>query len=374
MTVKSYGLMMVIGFLLAVSSIRHLSRNITPDPQLITNAALYSLIGGVAGARLFFVIHHLDNFQEHPLEVFAIWQGGLELYGGIILALTIIYCYLRYHKLPIRRYFDILAIGLMLALVFGRIGCFLNGCCFGKPTELPWAVRFPYASFAYRSQVNANFPRNRPAPQLQLPAEYFSYYEKFFNIDLEFQSELNSRIISRDLRSKFKNNRVLLSRYARISTKQKGQKWLITNIEDKYTATKYEAKIEVYGKILSLKPNKDLTEQQKIEVTTGKYRCLPVHPTQLYSSASAAVLCLVLYLFWRKSQKAGKILTKHGSTFSLMFILYGFNRFFMECLRDDNPFEFDGLTISQNISIAMIILGAVLIVIFQRIKAKTPKS
>ncbi len=53
LTVKSYGLMMVIGFLAAVSLIRHLSRNITPDPQLITNAALYSLIGGVVGARLF---------------------------------------------------------------------------------------------------------------------------------------------------------------------------------------------------------------------------------------------------------------------------------------------------------------------------------
>jgi len=57
-----------------------------------------------------------------------------------------------------------------------------------------------------------------------------------------------------------------------------------------------------------------------------------------------------------------------------MFVLYGITRFFMEFLRDDNPFEFDGLTISQNISIAMIILGAVLIVIFQRIKSKTPKS
>jgi len=306
-TLKSYGLMMVIGFLAAVSLIRHLSRNITPDPQLITNAALYSLIGGVFGARVFYVLHHFGDFKNAPSSIFAIWNGGLELLGGVILAVAIILFYLIYHKLPIRRYLDILAIGLMLALVFGRIGCFLNGCCFGKPTELPWAVRFPYNSFAYRSQINPNLERGRPDPQLILPQdEYISFIDK----DGHWHPKL------------------------------------------------YEY----------------LTDQQKIEVTTGKYRCLPVHPTQLYSSAAGAVSCLILFLFWRRSKKAGKILTKPGCTFSLMFILYGFTRFFMEFLRDDNPFEFDGLTISQNISIAMIILGAVLIAVFQKIKPKSSKS
>ena len=298
--------MMVIGFLAAVYLIRHLSRDITPDPQLITNAALYSLIGGVFGARVFYVLHHLGYFKQDPVSVFAIWNGGLELLGGVILAVTIILLYLIYHKLPIRRYLDILAIGLMLALVFGRIGCFLNGCCFGKPTDLPWAVCFPYNSFAYLSQINPNLERNRPEPQLILPQdEYISFIDKDGN----------------------------------------------------WHPKQYEY----------------LTDQQKIEVTTGKYRCLPIHPTQLYSSAAAAVSCLILYLFWRRS-KNGKIRAKPGCTFSLMFIIYGITRFFMELLRDDNPFEFDGLTISQNISIAMIILGAVLIVVFQKIKPKTAKS
>jgi len=308
LTIKSYGLMMVIGFLAAVSLIRHLSRNITPDPQLITNAALYSLIGGVVGARLFYVLHHFEDFKENLDSVFAIWHGGLELLGGVILAITIIFFYLLYHKLPIRHYLDILAIALMLALAFGRIGCFLNGCCFGKPTELPWAVRFPYNSFAYNSQINGNLERNRPDPQLKLPQEeYISYIDKDGN-------------------------------------------W-------------------------HPKPYEDLTEQQKVEVTKGKYRCLPVHPTQLYSSAAGAILCLILYLFWRRSQKpGGKILIQPGCTFSFMFIIYGIFRFFIEFLRDDNPFEFDGLTISQIIGIAMIILGAVLIVIFQRIEPKTPTS
>ncbi len=312
-TLKSYGLMMVIGFLVAVSLIRRLSRNITPDPQLITNAALYSLIGGVVGARLFYVTHYFEHFKENPVSVFYIWQGGLELLGGVLLAITIIFFYLLYHKLPVRHYLDILAIGLMLALAFGRIGCLLNGCCFGKPTELPWGIRFPYNSIAYLSQINPNLERNRPAPQLKLPQEeYLSFIDKDGN-------------------------------------------W-------------------------HPKPYEELTARQKIEVTKGKYRCLPVHPTQLYTSAGAAVLCLVLYFFWRRSQNAGnsktagKIFTQPGSTFALMFVLYGLTRFLIEFLRDDNPFEFDGLTISQIIGIAMIIFGALLMAILQIMKPKTLKS
>jgi phosphatidylglycerol:prolipoprotein diacylglycerol transferase len=307
LTVKGYGLMLVIGFLLAVHVIRRLSRNITPDSQMITNVSLYSLVAGVIGARVFYVLHHFDNFAGNLKSVFAIWQGGLELLGGVIAAIAVIVLYLRYHKLPVRQYLDILAIGLMLALCFGRMGCFLNGCCFGKPCDLPWAVRFPYGSFAYTSQAEPNPSRNRTSPQLQLPDDFF-----------------NSG---------------------------------------------------------TLKPYDQLTPQQKEMVTTGTYRCLAVHPTELYSSADAAVIAGLLYLFWRRAQnaqKAGnflKSLTKPGGTSALMFILYGCVRFFEEFLRDDNPFEYGwwmiykGGTISQNLSIYMVIFGVVLMLIFQKLPA-----
>lgn len=309
LTIKSYGLMMVVGFLSAVFLIRHLARNITPNPHLITNAALYSLIAGVVGARLFYVIHYPEKFKTNLLSVFAIWEGGLELLGGVVLALVVIIVYIRYHKLPIRKYLDILAIGLMLALMFGRIGCFLNGCCFGRPTNLPWGVRFPYDSYAYHSQVSPNMERNRAEPQLKLPDEFFRY------------------------------------------VKEDGL-WYP-----------------------QLKPYEELTDGQKEMVENGPYQCLPVHPTQLYSSANGGVLCLILYLFWRRSQnamragKGEKLFIKPGCIFGLMFVLYGITRFFIEFVRDDNPFEFDSLTVSQNISIAMIVLGAVLLIIFNRKKA-----
>ena len=76
LTVKGYGLMLVIGFLLAVHVIRRLSKNITPDPQMITNASLYSLVAGVIGARVFYVLHHPENFRDDFAGVFKIWEGG----------------------------------------------------------------------------------------------------------------------------------------------------------------------------------------------------------------------------------------------------------------------------------------------------------
>ena len=305
-TLWTYGLMMVIGFLVAVFVIRRLSRDITPDPQLITNAALYSLIAGVVGARIFYVVHHFDQFRGRPFSFFAIWTGGLELLGGVILAIIVIFWFLLYHKLAVRRYLDILAVGLMAALVFGRIGCFMRGCCFGKPANVPWAVCFPYGSDAYYSQVYPNLKRDRLEPHLQLPPAFFDEFGGLKQYDL-------------------------------------------------------------------------LTEEQKEQVDNGPYRCLPVHPTQLYSSANAALCGLILYLFWKRSKKAEKsrkrkLFARPGSTFALMFILYGIARFLIEMLRDDNPFEhswwiiYKGGTVSQSLCLYLVILGVILMVVFQKMK------
>ncbi len=312
LTVKSYGLMMVVGFLAAVAIIRRLSRDITPDPQMITNASLYALVAGVVGARLFYIFHYFEHFRSQPLAVFAIWKGGLELLGGVLGAVAVIILYLIHHKLPLRQYLDILAIGLMAALMFGRIGCFLNGCCYGKPTDIPWAVRFPYNSLAYQSQTTTDPARNRYQPHLPLPADFFTTIEQ------------DGRLFQQ------------------------------------------------------LKHVEDLTPQQRQAVKTGKYRCLSVHPTELYSSANGALLCLILYLFWRRARKAQtadkrRLFVKPGCTFALMFIVYGLTRFFIEFLRDDNPFEYarwavyKGGTISQNLSIYMIVFGIALMLVFSKL-------
>ena len=304
--VRCYDVMMVVGFVVAFALVIHLSRKIALYSRMLVGASFVALLGGVFGARIFYVVHHFDRYWNDVVRVFALWDGHFELLGGGIVAVTLLFLYLLYHRLPIRHYLDILAISLMLFIVFGRVGCFLNGCCFGKPTSFPLAIRFPYDSLVYRSQVNPDFDRNRPEPRLELPGTYFS-------------------------------------------------------------------KVGEDG-LFELKRIGDLSVEQKYMVTEGEYRCLPVHPTQLYSSAAGAFLCYILYLFRRRALKAAStdppagFLTKPGQTFALMFILYGITRFLMGFLRDDSPFKFYGLTLSQNICLGMIASGLILMGLFQMMK------
>ncbi len=308
LTVKSYGVMMVCGFIAAIYIIRRLSRDMGENSEHITTAALYSLIAGVAGARVFYVIHYWQDFRSEKLiNVFAVWDGGLELLGGVILAVLVIGFYLRINKMPVRRYLDILGVGLMLALAFGRIGCLFSGCCFGKPTTCPIGIRFPYASNSYMSQVRPDPARNRANPYFELPDDFFIY------------------------------------------TPQQGR--------------------------LYLKSYDQLTPQQKFEVTNGgPFRCLPVWPTQIIESLCAFTAAALLYFHRKKGielQKRGghiPFFFRSGVTFALMFIIYGTMRFFIEFLRDDNPFGADGLTISQNLGIALVIGDILLIWLFAKMK------
>ena len=307
LTVKSYGVLMVCGFICAIYIIRRLSRGMGENAEHVTTAALYSLIAGVVGARIFYVIHYWRQFKGKGLiELFAVWKGGLELLGGVLLAILIIVLYLRAKKLPVRRYLDILGVGLMLALAFGRLGCFFNGCCFGKPANSFISVRFPYGSLAYESQVRPDPARNRQKPYIELPPDFFDYV-----------------------------------------------------MEDS---------------AFYLKPFDKLTPQQKFEVIEGPYRPLPVWPTQLFESASALVAAILLYLHRKKGialQNSGgtlPVLFRPGVTFALMFIIYGSMRFFIEFLRDDNPIQPDGLTVSQNLSIALVLANLFLIWLFAKMK------
>lgn len=305
LTVKSYGFLMVCGFILAIAIIRRLSRELGEHQEHITSAALYSLIAGVVGARIFYVIHYWRQFEGKPLsDIFAVWKGGLELLGGVILAILVIVSYIYVKKLPLRRYLDILGIGLLLALTFGRLGCLMNGCCYGRPTQSAISIRFPYGSLPYESQVRPDLLRHREKPYIQLPSDFF-----------EFTANYNY-----------------------------------------------------------LKDYNQLSPQQKFEVAKdGPFRCLPVIPTQIYESMLAFLGCILVFLHRQKGvglQRQGKdyIFFRPGITFSLMFVYYGIVRFIMEFFRDDNPIQRDGLTISQNLSIMIVIVNLGLILFFANMK------
>jgi phosphatidylglycerol:prolipoprotein diacylglycerol transferase len=142
---------------------KFLARRSGLDPEIFANAALIALLSGVIGARLSHVIENWHQYTDSSRSAWAnfreainIAEGGLTYYGGFLMAMVCCIAYGLWKRVPIRLGMDILAPCIMIGLGFGRIGCFLNGCCFGAQCNLPWAVEFPYHSYAYMEEYEKN--------------------------------------------------------------------------------------------------------------------------------------------------------------------------------------------------------------------------
>ncbi len=150
--IHSYGLLLAVAFLVAIQIfVSRGKRRGIPEEKLHT-ISLIILILAIVGGRGLFVLTHWSDYASEPLAMLRLWEGGLMLYGGYILAIAGGILYVRRSGLAVWKIADAAAPAMALGIGIGRLGCFLNGCCFGLPSTLPWAVRFPagsYSSFAY---------------------------------------------------------------------------------------------------------------------------------------------------------------------------------------------------------------------------------
>jgi len=139
----SYGMMVAVGFLICtwLSSL-HAKKEGVPV-QFIVDLLLYILIFGIMGARALFVILNIGHFLKYPLEIFMLTRGGLAIFGGIIAAVATTILYSRKKGFSPLEIADIIIPYAALGQAIGRIGCFLNGCCWGKPTESVLGTMFP---------------------------------------------------------------------------------------------------------------------------------------------------------------------------------------------------------------------------------------
>jgi phosphatidylglycerol:prolipoprotein diacylglycerol transferase len=138
----AYGFFLALGFLSAILVGGLEARRLGLPVGRFYDLCFYIILAALIGSRLLFVIVDPGPFIQKPWKIFALWEGGLVFHGGLILALVTAFFFMRRYDMPWRTTLDALAVGMPLGLAFGRLGCFMAGCCFGKPTDLPWAVVF----------------------------------------------------------------------------------------------------------------------------------------------------------------------------------------------------------------------------------------
>ena len=141
--VFSYGTLIALGFFSAYLYTSWLARRRGLDEEDITDIFLVIILSSILGARTNYVISHWQQYASDPLSVFRVWEGGMVYLGGYLGAMVGAIVYLRYRGLAMGPYFDLFGPAVPFAAALGRLGCVLNGCCYGTPTSLPWAISFP---------------------------------------------------------------------------------------------------------------------------------------------------------------------------------------------------------------------------------------
>lgn len=383
-SIKTYGFCMMVGFLSAVWFAMRRAVRVKADPDIMLNLALVGLLGGVAGARLFFVVHYWQTeFADQPNRLKAIidiTSGGLEFLGAFLGASAGFAIYLAIKKQSMRLFFDIGAPGLMWGLALGRVGCFFNGCCFGGVCAVdgdglepatPWAMRFPYYSPAHVRQWQDR--------EVTLPAELLVtgpgqiLPQPLPNAPPHDALTMSVERRERPIRAYERVQRDYAEAMARDPDSDE-TKSLAKKLE---AAKQRKIRHERENHLLLLaaaqrypsraKPDRP-TSVSELAALAEANASLPVHPTQLYSAVNALLLSLVLSaVFYQRK--------RHGVVLGVMMLLYPISRFLLELIRTDNPHDSVGLTVSQFTSVLIFVTGVVyMVVLYKFLPLHSPRA
>src|SRR5216117_2434297 len=163
-TIYTYGVLLAAAYLLGLklAMVRAQARGL--DAARVLDLGIYIIISALIGAKLLLIVTDFRTFQADPKELLTLARSGGVFYGGLILAVIVAVWYIRRAGLPLWTTCDAFAPGIALGHVVGRFGCFFAGCCYGKPTTVPWAITFtdPFAA------ANTGTPLNVPLHPTQL--------------------------------------------------------------------------------------------------------------------------------------------------------------------------------------------------------------
>ncbi|MCG8448134.1 MAG: prolipoprotein diacylglyceryl transferase [Pirellulales bacterium] len=333
--IRGYGVMVLCGSLSGIWLAVVRARQVNLNPDIIFALAFGLFICGIIGARLFFVIEYWDtrfrseDWSHTLLEIVKFTEGGLVVYGSFIGATIAFLWFVRRHGLPALAMADLIAPSLLLGLAFGRIGCLLNGCCFGGESAQPWAVTFPPESMPFAEQVVTG---RMHAVELARPLGK--------SHPVVVRVEENSPAAQAGLSVGME----------------------IIRINGAETDQMQRELLAAYDKRLTLKIQ--TREGRSIEIPAPEIRArsLPVHPTQVYSAVNAGLLAWVLWSFYPLRRRDGEVT-------ALMLTAYPVSRFLLEIIRVDESAVFGtGLSISQNISVVLFVAAMGLWIYLRRQK------
>ena len=156
LTIYSYGVMLAAAYLLGLQLAIVRARKAGLDSARMLDLGVYIVIAALVGAKLLLLFVNFNYFRNNPDEILVLARSGGVFYGGLITATLVAFLYIRRHRLPFWTTCDMFAPGIALGHVIGRLGCLMAGCCYGRPTTVPWAVTFtdPFAAANVGTPLN----------------------------------------------------------------------------------------------------------------------------------------------------------------------------------------------------------------------------
>jgi len=159
LSVRWYGLLIASAVLIGVTLSQYLARRRSVNPELVSDLAIWLVIGAIPCARLYYVLFQWQDYAQRPEDILAIWKGGIAIHGAMIGGLLAALIFCRFQKVQFWQMADLIAPSLALGQAIGRWGNFFNSEAFGRPTDLPWKL---YIAPNHRPPEYANFEYFHP--------------------------------------------------------------------------------------------------------------------------------------------------------------------------------------------------------------------
>ncbi len=175
-TIYTYGVLAAVGFLIGLWYARHQAPKAGLNPDKIWNLGIYGILIALVTSKIWFVFSAWSYYVQNPREIFSMttFQSAGTFYGGVLGAILWGVLYTHFQKLPVMPTLDVSMPPIALGHAIGRLGCFAAGCCYGKPTSLPWGVKFtnPIASAVAGTPLNVSL---HPTQLYESAAEFLNF-------------------------------------------------------------------------------------------------------------------------------------------------------------------------------------------------------